>query len=148
MNLVLAVSPSIGVAAYWAFVGSMNESVFSIFLAFFVFPALVDSGPKYLMWDNLSSHLTATVRGVVAQSGHRSIFRPTHSPDFAPVEFCFSEIDNILRGQEGNHDPESFAVGVGNAASMLSKDHIRAYFARCHYYIPELPFRPYEGQQV
>ena len=64
-HIILAVSPSIGVVAYWAHRQHFNEQMFYIFLRLFVGPALIDQGQKFLMWDNLGSHLTENIRRYV-----------------------------------------------------------------------------------
>ena len=92
-NVILAISAQRGVVAYWVFEGTTNKAVFQVLLTCMLFPALADGGPKVIMWDNLSSHLTRRVRDSVSSAGHSCISRPTHSPDFAPVENCFGEMD-------------------------------------------------------
>eukprot|EP00300_Choanocystis_sp_HF-7_P019064 c20221_g1_i7.p1 GENE.c20221_g1_i7~~c20221_g1_i7.p1 ORF type:complete len:390 (+),score=12.52 c20221_g1_i7:1475-2644(+) len=69
LNIILAISPSLGVVAYMAYVGTMNSATFCGFLQFFVFPAIAGHGPKFLMMDNLSSHLTQEVRDVIRSAG-------------------------------------------------------------------------------
>ena len=136
-----------GVIAYWIFEGTTNEAVFHLFLTCMVFPSLADGGPKVLMWDNLSSHLTRRIREAVAGAGHTCISRPTHSPDFAPVENCFGEIDGKLRALEGYLTLESFPSNLGEAAASISVTNIRGYFSHCYYFVPELPFKIYNGEQ-
>ena len=100
-----------------------------------------------MMWDNLSSHLTQNIRDAVAASGHQVLSRPRHSPDFAPVEWCFGDMDGWLRAREGMHTLANYVTSVGSAAAALTVEHIRQYFARAHYYVPGLVFRPYDGGQ-
>ena len=147
INVVLAVCPGIGVVSYWAYRGSMNEAMFLIFLESMVIPSLVGFGPRVFMWDNLSSHLTAGIRSVVQRSGHRSLNRPVHSPDFAPIEWCFGEMDAYLRVREGMHTLENYDASIGEAAANVRHANIRQYFARAHYHMPELSFRLYDDSQ-
>ena len=100
-----------------------------------------------LMWVNLSSHLTKRVREAVASAGHTCISRPTHSPDFDPVENCFGEIDGKLRGMEGSLTLDSFPSSLGEAAAAISVSNIRGYFAHFHYFVPELAYKVYNGEQ-
>ena len=74
--------------------------------------------------------------------------RPTHSPDFAPVEWCFGEMDSFLRAREGTLTPETFMKSVGDAAASISVDHIRSYFQAAHYFVPGLDHKMYvDGSQ-
>ena len=125
----------------------MNGDVFLLFLESIVFPSLATRGPRVFMWDNLSSHLTAQIRGQVSARGHSMLSRPSHSPDFAPVEWCFGEMDAWLRQREGVHSVETYAEAVGDAAAALGRPNIRSYFAKAHYFVPELAFKPYDGEQ-
>ena len=147
INVVLAVCPGIGVVSYWAFHGSMNEAVFLLFLETMVIPSLRGSGPRIFMWDNLSSHLTAAIRETVQRSGHRSLNRPAHSPDFAPIEWCFGEMDAYLRAREGLHTLDTYVTSIGEAAGNVRLANIRQYFAKAHYCMPELPYRRCDGSQ-
>ena len=146
-NVILAISPRSGVLAYWIFEGTTNEAVFQLFLSCMLFPALAELGKKVIMWDNLSSHLTTRVRQSVEAAGHISISRPTHSPDFAPIENCFGEMDSKLRALEGTLTLANFPTHIGEVAASISVANIRSYFGHCHYFVPELPFKPYQGEQ-
>ena len=145
--MILAISPRDGVLAYWIFEGTTNEAVFQLFLSCMLLPALADLGRRVIMWDNLSSHLTTRVRESVHAAGHTCINRPTHSPDFAPVENCFGEMDSKLRAQEGALTLANFPAHIGEVAASISVANIRAYFGHCYYYVPELPYKPYQGEQ-
>ena len=145
--MVLAVCPAIGVVSYWAFRGTMNGAMFLLFLETMVIPSLVGSGPRIFMWDNLSSHLTPAIRETVLKSGHQSLNRPAHSPDFAPIEWCFGEMDSYLRQREGLHTLDTYVASIAEAAANVRHANIRQYFARAHYRMHELPHRVYEGSQ-
>ena len=146
-NVILAISGGTGVVAYWIFEGTTNEAVFQIFLSCMLFPALADGGSKVIMWDNLSSHLTKSVRENVLSAGHMCISRPTHSPDFAPVENCFGEMDQKLRAQEGSLNISTFPASIANVAASITLANIRSYFGHCYYRVPEIPFKRYNGEQ-
>ena len=119
--------------AYWIFEGTTNEAVFPVFLTCMLFPALAVDGPKVIMWDNLSSHLTSRVRDSVASAGHVCISRPIHSPDFAPVESCFGEMDQKLRAKEGLLTLANFPATIGDVTASISVANIRSYFMHCYY---------------
>ena len=121
-----------------SFEGTLNEALFLLFLETMVYPSLVGHGPRVLMWDNRSSHLTAAVRGSGFRSGHRSVNRPAHSPDFAPIEWCFGEMDAHLRAREGLHTIDTNVTSIGDAAADVKLSNIRQYFFRAHYTMPGL----------
>jgi hypothetical protein len=57
--------------------------------------SLQGTGKRVIMMDNLNTH-NGEVENLINMSGHMLVFRPTYSPDFAPIEWCFKCIDDFI----------------------------------------------------
>src|ERR1700676_1014046 len=51
-----------------------------------------------VMMDNLAAHKVDGVRGLIAARGAQLLYLPPYSPDFNPIEKCWSKIKQLLRG--------------------------------------------------
>ena len=147
MNVVLAVSPLWGLVAFMVFPGTMNNHVFYSFLRLLVLPALTPTSPKFIMVDNHSSHRMNHVRNLVTSQGHVYQFRPTHSPDFAPVELCFAQIKAFIKTHEDFVTPNNLVEWVTYAVNQLTPATVRKFFAHSHYLVTGETYKPYMGGQ-
>ena len=128
------------------FHGTMNNHLFYLFLRLLLLPALVGS-PRLIMVDNHRAHRMNHVRNLVTGQGHVYQFRPTHSPDFAPVELCFAEIKAFLKSHEHFITPSTLVEWVTYAVNQLTPEKVRKYFAHSHYLVSGEPYKPYMGWQ-
>jgi transposase len=147
LNLILAVSPIMGVVGFLTFPGAMNNHIFYCFLLLLVLPALSDGTPKFLMVDNHRAHRMVHVKDLVTSNGHDYQFRPTHSPDFSPVELCFAEIKSFLKSNEAFITPSTMVEWVTEAVNSLTAANIKKYCAHSHYLVSGETFKPYDGSQ-
>ena len=136
-----------GVVAFLLFPGTMNNHVFYSFLRLLVLPALASRSPSFIMVDNHRAHRMTHIRELVTGQGHLYHFRPTHSPDFAPVELCFAQIKQFIKSNEALVTPDTLVEWVTQAVNELSVDNIRKYWAHSHYLVTGEPFKPYTGSQ-
>lgn len=82
--------------------------------------------------DNCSIHLGQEIEDLVRQAGARLIYLPPYSPDFSPIENCFSKIKSILRSLEARTYPD-LAKAIEEAFSQVSLDDIKGWFTHCCY---------------
>ena len=146
-NCILAVDINVGVLCYVMYRGTMDKHVLYAFLAMHLIPALAGTGPRFIMCDNLSQHLGSEVEALLNAHGHILRPRAIHSPDHAPVEWCFSHAttysqhhDAHLRAHPGDFG-RVFAAGL----DTLSSAYVRRYFADAHYLVPGEPYKPFLG---
>jgi transposase len=52
---------------------------------------------EVVVMDNLSAHKVAGVRELITAYGAVLLYLPPYSPDFNPIEQCWSKIKQILR---------------------------------------------------
>jgi transposase len=147
LNIVLAVSPTLGVVAFMVYPGTMNNHVFYSFLRLLVLPALSAGSPKFVMVDNHRAHRMNHIRNLVTGQGHVYQFRPTHSPDFAPVELCFAQIKAFIKTHEHLITPSTLVEWVTYAINKLTAAEVRKYFAHSHYLVTGETYKPYLGGQ-
>jgi transposase len=69
---------------------------------------------------------------VAAQRGAQVLWLPPYSPDFSPIEQCWSKIKTFLRGAKARtHDELNGALR--QAIKLVTKDDIRGWFKHCGY---------------
>jgi transposase len=67
------------------------------FLAFVQEVLVPQLQPGHVVLDNLKAHKAAGVREAIEAVGARLLYLPPYSPDFSPIEECWSKIKAILR---------------------------------------------------
>ena len=140
-------SPTIGVVAFMIFPGTMNNHLFYSFLRLLVLPGIAVGGPKFLMVDNHRAHRMNHVRNLVTGQDHVYQFRPTHSPDFAPIELCFAQIKAFLKAHGQFVTPDTLVEWVHYAVNSLTAENVRKCFAHSHYLVSGEKYTPYLGSQ-
>ena len=74
-------------------------------------------------------------------------FRPTHSPDFSPVELCFADIKAFIKTNAALITPTTLVEWVTHAVNNLKASNIRKYCAHSHYLVTGEDYKPYNGWQ-
>ncbi|MBV5262409.1 IS630 family transposase [Synechococcus moorigangaii CMS01] len=85
-----------------------------------------------VIMDNCSIHKGKTIRDCIEAVGARLIFLPPYSPDFSPIENCFSKVKSILRSWGARTYPE-LAQGIEAAFSQVSSQDLQNWFTHCCY---------------
>lgn len=88
-----------------------------------------------MLMDNLSSHKASRIRQLIESVGARLEFLPPYSPDWNPIELCWSKIKTTLRTAKA-HTFESLVEGLGFAFNAVAKQDIEAWFVHCGYAKP------------
>ena len=84
-----------GLIATMSVVGSVNTDVFLFYAQEILIPQLW-VGAIVLM-DNLPVHHVHQVREALVAVGAKVVFLPPYSPDFSPIELCWSFSSNFCR---------------------------------------------------
>ena len=113
--------------------GAMDGCAFEVYIAQGLLPTL-RRGDIVLM-DNLSSHKAARIRQLIESVGARLEFLPPYSPDWNPIELCWSKIKTVLRTAKA-HTPEALVAALADAFGSVAKQDIEAWFAHCGYAKP------------
>ena len=75
--------------------GSVNGDVFEAFLEQIVVPHLRPG--KIVLLDNVRFHHRESIRDLIEGKGARALFLPAYSPEFNPIEECWSKLKAWIR---------------------------------------------------
>ena len=118
------------VTAPWIFEGSMNSTTFEVYVRTQLLPTLHRG--DILVMDNLSAHTGETIRQLVEAKGARLEFLPPYSPDFNPIELCWSKVKTALREAKAR-TLDDLVDAIAQALRSISFTDIQNWFAHCGY---------------
>jgi transposase len=119
-----------GISAPWFLPGAMNSDAFNVYVTQVLVPTLVPGDVVVL--DNLSSHKAAQIKEAIEARGARLMFLPPYSPDFNPIELCWSKIKTWLRTAKAR-TTEALLEAFAQALASISAQDAVAWFACCGY---------------
>ena len=118
------------VTAPWIFEGSINSIAFEAYVRSQLLPTLRRG--DILVMDNLSAHTGETIRQLIEAQGVRVEFLPPYSPDFNPIELCWSKVKAALRTAKAR-TLDALLEAVATALRSISFTDIQNQFAHCGY---------------
>jgi transposase/uncharacterized protein YnzC (UPF0291/DUF896 family) len=118
------------VTAPWIFQGSMNSATFEVYVHTQLLPTLRRG--DILVMDNLSAHTGDTIRQLIEAQGAHLQFLPPYSPDFNPIELCWSKVKTALRAAKARTF-EALVEAIAQALRSISLTDIQNWFAHCGY---------------
>jgi transposase len=93
-------------------------------------PTLCPGG--ILVMDNLSAYTGETIRQLIEAQGARLEFLPPYSPDFNPIELCWSKVKTTLRAAKAR-TLGTLVDAIAQALHSISLTDIQNWFAHCGY---------------
>lgn len=121
-----------GVSAAMSVEGAMNGAVFRVFVEQVLAPTL--SADDVVVMDNLSSHKVKGIREAIEHQGARLLYLPPYSPDFSPIEQCWSKVKTWLRKAKAR-TVEALDRAIVEALDQVSSSDARGWFQHCGYCI-------------
>ena len=118
------------VTAPWIFEGSINRVAFEAYVRSQLLPTLRRG--DIVVMDNLSAHSGETIRQLIEARGARLEFLPPYSPDFNPIELCWSKVKAALRTAKAR-TLEALVEAVAKALRSIAFTDIQNWFAHCGY---------------
>jgi transposase len=110
--------------------------VFIDFLQTSLLPVLRDQKPDaILVMDNLSAHKNQAVKDAIAAAGLTLRYLPRYSPDFSPIEPCWSKIKTALRAVAAR-TVESLRDALDTAVADVTAADAAGWFGHCGYTSP------------
>jgi transposase len=82
--------------------------------------------------DNLGAHRASRIEEVAAGRGAQVLWLAPYSPDFSPIEQCWSKIKTFLRGAKARTG-EELNRALAQAIGLVTKADIRGWFKHCGY---------------
>lgn len=107
-----------------------DGEVFLAYLAQVLGPQL-QPGDVVVM-DNLSAHKVQGVRDLIQQTGAELRYLPPYSPDFNPIEMCWSKVKQLLRAAKAR-SMFTLEQGVADALAAVTPQNTHACFRHCGY---------------
>lgn len=119
-----------GVVAMMTIEAATNQDVFLAFVREVLVPELKPG--QVVVLDNLSPHKAPAVRKAIEVAGCKVLFLPPYSPDFNPIEPCWSKLKTLLRGI-GARTLEALEGALVSTMDRISDSDARSWFAHCGY---------------
>jgi len=119
-----------GVSAPLTVNGAVDGAVFLTYVRQVLAPTLM-TGDVVVM-DNLGAHKVAGVREAIEAKGARVEYLPPYSPDFNPIEKCWSKIKTALRAAKAR-TREALEAALKEALLIITEADVRAWFTHCGY---------------
>lgn len=85
-----------------------------------------------VVMDNLSAHKVRGVRDLVEQTGAQLWYLPPYSPDFNPIEKCWSQVKQLLRAAKAR-SLATLEQAVAEALTAVTPQNAQACFRHCGY---------------
>jgi transposase len=85
-----------------------------------------------VLLDNLRPHHAPGVKEAIARAGARVLYLPPYSPDFNPIEPCWSKVKEFLR-KAAARTPEALNDAIAQALHAITADDCKGYFNYCGY---------------
>ena len=82
--------------------------------------------------DNLTAHRASRIEEVAEARGAQVIWLAPYSPDFNPIEQCWSKIKAFLRGAKAR-TASALDEALAQAIGLVTKSDIRGWFKHCGY---------------
>lgn len=118
------------ISAPWILEGAMNGVAFEAYVRSQLLPTLRPG--DIVIMDNLSAHTGETIRQLIEAQGAHLEFLPPYSPDFNPIELCWSKVKAALRAAKAR-TLEALLQAVAKALRSISPTDIQDWFAHCGY---------------
>jgi transposase len=121
-----------GLHAPWVVEGAVHGDIFRYWVRHILCPTLRPG--DIVLWDNLSAHKVAGVEALLTARGARLIRLSPYSPDFNPIEQCWSKLKTFLRRAKAR-TVEALIEAIKHALDTLTETDIRGWFTHCGYAI-------------
>lgn len=119
-----------GLLTQWSALGSVDSLTFDAFISHKLVPKLW-KGAVVIM-DNCSIHKSDELDAMITAAGARLIYLPPYSPDFSPIENCWSKIKSILR-RIGARTYADLLKALEIAFADVTADDLLGWFSHCCY---------------
>ena len=129
-SLIGALAYGRGLIAVMTLTGAVDTLAFDAYLARVLGPRLRKGDVVVL--DNLNAHKASQVERVAEARGACVLWLAPYSPDFSPIEQCWSKIKTCLRAAKARTRDE-LERALAQAIKLVTKSDIRGWFKHCGY---------------
>jgi len=107
-----------------------DGEVFRAYLEHVLCPQL--KAGQIVVMDNLSAHKVSGVRALIEAAGAELRYLPPYSPDFNPIEKCWSKVKQALRATKAR-TLETLEQAMTNALATVTAPNAANCFRHCGY---------------
>lgn len=107
-----------------------NGDVFKAYLGQVLVPALRPG--QVVVMDNLPAHKVTGVRELIESAGGRLLYLPPYSPEYNPIEQCWSKLKALLR-KAAARTSEALDAAITEAIGAVTSVDARGWFGHCGY---------------
>lgn len=122
-----------GLIASFSFDGATDGDTFLFFVEHLLCPQLWQGA--VVVMDNLSAHEVSGIREALQRVGASIVYLSPYSPDFNPIENCWSKVKAYLR-KIAAHTRDRLDAAISEVLEMVSLTDIHHWFAHRCYYCP------------
>ena len=119
-----------GLDAVMTVEGATDTAVFRAYVEQVLVPTLV--ADDVVVMDNLSVHKVSGIREAIEATGARLIYLPPYSPDYSPIESCWSKLKAILRKAKAR-SREALDEALTQAIEHITQSDAKGWFKLCGY---------------
>lgn len=119
-----------GVMSQSSILGATDGLTFAAYISRKLVPQLRKG--DYVIMDNCSIHKGREIEEIIEAAGAKLIYLPPYSPDFSPIENCWSKVKNILRSLGARSYPD-LAQAIETAFKQVSLNDIYNWYTHCCY---------------
>jgi transposase len=119
-----------GIGAVMSIEGATDGPVFLAYVRQVLAPPLAEG--DVVVMDNLSAHKVAGVREAIEAKGAKVLYLSPYSPDFSPIEPCWSKIKTALRAAKAR-TREALDEALAAALATITPLDARNWFTSCGY---------------
>jgi transposase len=119
-----------GIEAPLIFEGTLNGDRFETYVREVLGPTL--KRKDLVIMDNLAAHKQVRIREAIEARGAQVVFLPPYSPDFNPIELCWSKVKARLR-QAKARTFDALVEALCEALRAVTPHDVLAWFTHCGY---------------
>lgn len=120
----------VGLDAVMTINGPVDTAVFRAYVNQVLVPTL--AAGDIVVMDNLGSHKVAGIRDSIEGVGATLIYLPPYSPDWSPIEPCWSKLKTFLRAAKAR-TREALEQAICTALDTITTSDARGWFMHCGY---------------
>ena len=119
-----------GIRAGFSVDAATDAAIFQVFVEQVLRPALRPG--DVVIWDNLAAHKSLDLKPTVESAGATLLPLPPYSPDFNPIEQCWSKVKECLRSAQAR-PTEALQQAIVQAFRTVTAADAHGWFQHCGY---------------
>ena len=119
-----------GLDAVMTVEGATDAAVFRAYVSEVLVPTLMPD--DVVVMDNLSAHKVNGIEQAIHAAGAILVYLPSYSPDFSPIENCWSKLKTHLRRAKAR-TREALDEALKQAIEWITPHNAQNWFDHCGY---------------